>query len=178
MPADTRRRERLDVGLYVRTTAAGDTRYDVAVWQGGRQQVRALPRGTSEREARKAALRARAAASMGTGPMGSAMRLEALVDEYLEHAEARTRVVGNGRLSDRTVVLYRQRLRDYVTPAIGRRKLSELGKRRCAPRRRSLSRRWALGVGDARRARLAPGRAPVRPRAGRHGRGPVRRRPA
>lgn len=46
---DTRRRERLDVGLYRRTTAAGDTRYDVAVWQGGRQQVRALPSGTSER---------------------------------------------------------------------------------------------------------------------------------
>ena len=125
---DTRRRERIDVGLYRRTTAAGDTRYDVVAWQGGRQQVRALPRGTSEREARKAALRARAAASTGTAPMGSAMRLEALVDEYLEHAEARTRIVGNGRMSDRTVVLYRQRLRDYVTPAIGRRKLSELGK--------------------------------------------------
>ena len=121
MATDTRRRERLDVGLYVRTTAAGDRRFDVIVNQGGRQQVRALPRSTSEREARKAALRARAAATTGSAMVGSATRLSTVVDEYLEHAEGRTRVVGNGRLSDRTVVLYRQRLRDYVTPAIGRR---------------------------------------------------------
>jgi hypothetical protein len=128
MTADTRRRERLDVGLYRRTTASGETRFDVVIWQGGRQGWRALPRGTSKREARKAALRARAAASTGTAQLGSTLRLSALVDEYLEHAEARTAIVGNGRLSGRTVDLYRQRLRDYVTPAIGRRKLSELSK--------------------------------------------------
>jgi len=125
---DSRRRERLDIGLYRRTTAAGDTRYDVVVWQGGRQQVRALPSGTSEREARKAALRARAAASMGTAPLAAATRLEAVAAEYLEHAETRTRIVGKGRMSETTVATYRTRLRDYVTPTIGRRKLSELGK--------------------------------------------------
>jgi integrase len=125
---DSRRRERLDVGLYVRTTSRGEKRYDVAVWQGGRQQIRALPRGTSEREARKATLRARAAASTGTAPMGSAIRLEAVIDEYLEHAEGRTKIVGKGRISETTVRTYRTRLRDYVRPAIGRRKLSELGK--------------------------------------------------
>lgn len=59
MPTDTRRRERLDVGPYRRTTAAGDTQ---------------------------------------------------------------------GRMSATTVLTYRKRLRDYATPAIGRRKLSELGK--------------------------------------------------
>lgn len=118
---DTRRRERLDVGLYRRTTAAGDIRYDVAVWQGGRQQVRALPCGTSEHEARKAALRARAAASTGTGPLAAALRFETLAAEYLEHAESRTRIVGNGRMSETTVQTYRTRLRDYVEPVIGRR---------------------------------------------------------
>jgi integrase/recombinase XerD len=128
VPADTRRRKRLDVGLYRRTTAAGDARFDVVVNQGGRQGWRALPRGTSEREARKAALRARAAASSGTAAMSSAMRLEALVAEYLEYAEARTRIVGKGRMSATTVQTYRTRLRDYVTSTIGRRKLSELGK--------------------------------------------------
>ncbi|MBA2425007.1 MAG: site-specific integrase [Actinobacteria bacterium] len=128
MPTDTRHRERLDTGLYRRTTGTGDTRYDVVVWQGGRQQVRALPRGTSEREARKAALRARAAASTGTAPLALAHRLEAVVAEYLEQAENRTRIVGKGRMSETTVGTYRTRLRDYVTPTIGRRKLSELGK--------------------------------------------------
>lgn len=125
---DTRRRERLDTGLYVRTTGAGDTRYDVAVWQAGRQQVRALPAGTSEREARKASLRARAAATTGSAMLGAPMRFETLVVEYLEHAEARTRIVGKGRISETTVRTYTTRLRDYVTPVIGRRKLSELGK--------------------------------------------------
>lgn len=128
MRADTRRRERLDIGLYRRTTAAGDTRYDVVVWQGGRQGWRALPRGTSEREARKAALRARAAASTGTAPLASGARFEALADEYLEHAKSRTKIVGKGRMSETTVQTYTTRLRDYVTPTIGRRKLSELGK--------------------------------------------------
>jgi integrase len=125
---DSRRRERLDTGLYRRVTTSGETRYDVVVWQGGHQQVRALPRGTSEREARKAALRARAAASWGNAPIASALRLEVVVDEYLKVAEGRTRIVGKGRLSERTVETYRARLRDYVTPAIGRRKLSDLGK--------------------------------------------------
>ena len=125
---DSRRRERIDVGLYRRTTAVGETRYDVAVWQGGRQQVRALPRGTSEREARKAALRARAAATTGAAPIATALRLEDVASEYLQHAEARTRIVGKGRMSETTVRTYTTRLRDYVTPPIGRRKLSELGK--------------------------------------------------
>jgi len=125
---DTRRRERLDTGLYRRVTTNGETRYDVIVWQGGRQQVKALPRGTSERDARKVSLRARAAASTGTALLSTARRFSLVVDEYLEHAEARTRIVGKGRLSDRTVDTYRERLRDYVTPVIGRRKLSELGK--------------------------------------------------
>ncbi|CAN5151397.1 site-specific integrase [soil metagenome] len=125
---DTRRRERLDTGLYRRVTTNGETRYDVIVWQGGRQQVKALPRGTSERDARKVSLRARAAASMGTAPLAAATRLEAVAAEYLEHAETRTRIVGKGRMSETTVATYRTRLRDYVTPTIGRRKLSELGK--------------------------------------------------
>jgi integrase len=128
MPADTRRRERLDTGLYRRTTAAGETRYDVVVWQAGRQRVKALPAGTSEREARKAALRARAAATVGTAPIAPGRRLEHVAVEYLEHAQARTRIVGRGRLSETTLETYRTRLRDYVLPVVGRRKLSELGK--------------------------------------------------
>ncbi len=60
--------------------------------------------------------------------MASALRLEMLVAEYLEHAEGRTTIVGKGRMCETTVQTYRTRLRDYVTPTIGRRKLSELGK--------------------------------------------------
>ncbi|MGH3143526.1 MAG: phage integrase central domain-containing protein [Gaiellales bacterium] len=100
----------------------------MAVWQGGRQMVRALPRGTTEKQARQEALRARAAAGDGRAPMSSALRFAAVATEYLEHAEARTRIVGRGRMADTTLRTYRTRLRDYVTPVLGRRKLSELGK--------------------------------------------------
>jgi integrase len=125
---DSRRRERLDTGLYRRTTAAGEVRFDVAVWRGGRQQVQALPKGTTEAQARKAALRARAAASEGTAPLALARRFDAVAREYLDHAEARTRIVGKGRMSPTTVWTYRTRLRDYVLPTLGPRKLSQLGK--------------------------------------------------
>ena len=125
---DSRHRERLDTGLYRRVTASGETRYDVATWHGGKQAVRALPRGTSEKDARRAALRARLAAADGIAPLASATRLEDLIAEYLSDAEARTRIVGKGRMSETTVQTYTTRLRDYVTPTIGRRKLSDLGK--------------------------------------------------
>lgn len=121
---DTRRRERLDVGLYRRITAAGETRYDVVVWQGGKQQVQAQPRGTTEKQARQAALRARAAAGDGTAPLATALRFGSVAEQYLDHAEGRTRIVGKGRMSTQTVATYRSRLRDYVTPALGRRALA------------------------------------------------------
>jgi integrase len=125
---DTRRRERLDVGLYRRVTKAGETRYDVAVWRGGRQQLGALRKGTTEAQARKAALRARAAASEGSAPLATAMRFSDLAAEYLVHAEARTKIVGKGRMSATTVQTYRSRLAMYVAPTLGRRKLSQLGR--------------------------------------------------
>jgi integrase len=125
---DTRRRERIDTGLYRRVTAEGVTRYDVAIWQHGRQQVRALPAGTSEAQARKQALKARVAANDRQAPIAAAVRFDNVVRDYLDHAEARTRITGKGRMSPTTVQTYRTRLRDYVTPVIGRRKLSELGK--------------------------------------------------
>lgn len=124
---DTRRRERIDTGLYRRTTKTGDVRYDVVVWQGGKQQVQAQPRGTTEKQARQAALRARAAAGDGTAPLATAVRFGAVAADYLAHAEAQTKIVGKGRMSPATVQTYRSRLRDYVLPALERRKLSQLG---------------------------------------------------
>lgn len=127
--ADTRRRVRVDTGLYRRLTARGEARYDVVVWQGGRQHVRALPAGTSEREARKAALRARAAATSGRAGLSSSRRFSEVAEEYLAHAQARTRLVGRARMAETTYVLYRSRLRDYVLPIVGQRKLADLDRR-------------------------------------------------
>jgi integrase len=126
---DTRRRVRVDTGLYRRRTAQGEIRYDVVCWQGGRQVVRTLPAGTSEREARKAALRARAAATSGRAAVSSPRRFAEVADEYLAHAQARTRLVGRARMSETTVELYRSRLRDYVLPVVGARKLADLDRR-------------------------------------------------
>lgn len=124
---DTRRRRRIDVGLYERVTAAGEIRYDVIVWQGGKQQVQAQPRGTTEKRARQAALRARAAAGDGAAPLATAVRLGKVIDDYLIHAEARTRILGKGRMSPTTLATYRSRLEEYVRPPLGQRKLSQLG---------------------------------------------------
>ncbi len=125
---NTRRRTRLDTGLYRRVTSTGETRYDVAVWQGGRQTLRALPPGTTERQARAEALKARATVANGGAPLGSAVRLDTVVNEYLDAAEHRTQITGKGKMSETTVTTYRTRLRDYVRPTIGNRKLSQLGR--------------------------------------------------
>src|SRR5262249_11421035 len=104
---DSRRREQVDTGLYRRITKSGHVRYDVVTWQSGRQQVRALPPGTTEPQARKAALQARALAADGKAPVASALRLRDVVDEYLVHAEARTLIAGKGRMSETTLDTYR-----------------------------------------------------------------------
>lgn len=125
----SRRREKVGRGLYRRVTASGETRFDLVVYQGGKQAFQALPRGTTEAQARKAALKARAQAVDGAFPMASGLRFSQLVDDYLADAERRTRIDGKGRMSETTVRTYRSRLSDYVVPVVGSRKLAQLSTR-------------------------------------------------
>jgi integrase len=124
-------RTRVEPGIYERIRADRSRAYELYVKVNGNPRRRVLPPGTSLAQARKAKTRLLTERDERRSPLATRddPRLNEASALALTAMRRRTKLTGKGRMSERTVEVHEQRLRDHVLPTLGTRKLSTLTKR-------------------------------------------------
>jgi integrase len=124
------RRRRLEYGIYERERSDGTRVLELLLKVNSKLRKRTLPVGTTLAQARKARTKLAAERDAGRSLLGvrDDPRLTEASELAMQAMWQRTNLTGKGKVSERTVEGHEQRLRDYVHPLLGHRKLSTIRK--------------------------------------------------